>query len=127
MEGSLNKIEDFATNIWKKTWENDPQYKPTKLFHASQNINKSQHILKMGTNKLGTCIKGITGLNNLAYFQSNHLMTDCEATTRWIPLPDMIWSVREINAFIQHPKIYQLMSYDTEYANWDIESWAKIG
>ena len=52
----------------------------------------------MGICKLGTCIKGITGHNNLAYFQSKlhpeidpmcrlclqaqeTLMTECEATS----------------------------------------------
>ena len=38
-----------------------------------------------------------------------------------IPLPDMTWSVRDINKFIQHPLIHSLMSYDTHYNNRDIE------
>ena len=94
---------------------------------------------------LSTWIKGITGHNNLACFQSklhyeidptcrlclqanltfHHLMTDCEATTSLqldimknkIPLPDMTWSVKEINTFIQHPLINSLMAYDTQYNN----------
>ena len=87
--------------------------------------------------------------NNLAYFQSqihpeidptcrlclqgnetlHHLMTDCKATTplqmdmmkKQIPLPDMTWSVRDINKFIQHPLIHSLMTYNTQYNNRDIE------
>ena len=50
-------------------------------------------------------------------------MTDCEATTSLqmdimknkIPLPDMTWSVKDINTFIQHPLIHSLMTYDTQY------------
>ena len=98
---------------------------------------------------LSTWIKSITGHNNLAYFQSKlnpeidptcrlclqanetlyHLMTDCEATTslqidimkNQIPLPDMTWSVKDINKFIQHPLIHSLMTYDTQYNNREIE------
>ena len=98
---------------------------------------------------LSTWIKGITGHNNLAYFQSklnyeidptcrlclqanetlHHLMTDCEATTSLqmdllknkIPLPDMTWSVKEINSFIHHPLIHSLMTYDTQYNNKEIQ------
>ena len=95
----------------------------------------------MGTHMLSTWIKGITGHNNLAYFQSklnieidpncrlclqtneilHHLMTDCEATTSLqldimknkILLPDMTWSVKDINTFLHHPLIHSLMTYDT--------------
>ena len=94
---------------------------------------------------LSTWIKGITGHNNLAYFQSklnteidptcrlclqanetlHHLMTDCEATTSLqmdimknkIPLP-----VKDINTFIQHPLMHSLMTYDTQYNNREIEN-----
>ena len=97
---------------------------------------------------LGNWIKGITGHNNLAYFQSkidneidptcrlclqaqetlHHLMTDCEATSviqfdimkNKIPLPDMKWSVNDINKFMQHPLIYSLMTHDTQYNNREI-------
>ena len=103
----------------------------------------------MGTYMLSTWIKSITGHNNLAYFQSklnpeidatcrlclqanetlHHLMTDCEATTslqmdimkNQIPLPDMTWSVKDINKFIQHPLIHSLMTYDTQYNNREIK------
>ena len=59
----------------------------------------------------------------------HHLMTDCEATTsvqldkmkNQIPLPDMTWSVKDINKFIQHPLIHSLMTYDTQYNNREIE------
>ena len=52
----------------------------------------------------------------------HHLMVDCEVTTALqldimknkIPLPDMTWSVKEINTFIHHPKIQQLMTYDKQ-------------
>ena len=98
---------------------------------------------------LSIWIKSITGHNTLAYFQStlnpeidptcrlclqanetlHHLMTDCEATTslqmdimkNQIPLPDMTWSVKDINIFIQHPLIHSLMTYDTQYNNREIE------
>ena len=64
-----NKIEDFTTTIWMKRWENDPQYKHTKLLYAIPNENKCKDVVvKMGSDKLGTWIKGITGHNNLAYF-----------------------------------------------------------
>ena len=63
-----NKIADFTTNIWTKKWENDPQYKHTKLLYAAPNKNKSKYVMNMGTSKLGTWIKGITGHNNLAIF-----------------------------------------------------------
>ena len=56
-------------------------------------------------------------------------MTDCEATSslqldimkNQIPLPDMTWSVKDINKFIQHPLIHSLMTYDTQYNNREIE------
>ena len=59
----------------------------------------------------------------------HHLMTDCEATSslqldimkNQIPLPDMTWSVKDINKFIQHPLIHSLMTYDTQYNNREIE------
>ena len=98
---------------------------------------------------LSAWIKGITGHNNLAYFQSkmnyeidptcglclqsqetlHHLMTDCEATTtiqieimkNKIPLPDMTWCVKDINTFIHHPLIHSLTTYDTQYNNREIE------
>ena len=38
-----------------------------------------------------------------------------------IPLPDMTWSVKDINKFIQHPLIHSLMTYDTQYNNREIE------
>ena len=103
----------------------------------------------MGTKSLSTWIKGITGHNNLAFFQSkldyeidptcrlcqqsnetlHHLMTDCETTSKLqmdinknnIPLPDMSWSVKDINMFIHHPKIHDLMTYDTQYNSGEIE------
>ena len=86
-----------------------------------------------------TWIKGIPGHINLAYFQSNvqpdidptcrlclqanetlhHLMTEYEAITtsqldimkNKIPLPDMTWSVKYINTFLQHPLIHSLMFF----------------
>ena len=59
----------------------------------------------------------------------HYLMTDCEATTslqmdimkNQIPLPDMIWSVKDPNKFIQHPLIHSLMTCDTQYNNREIE------
>ena len=56
-------------------------------------------------------------------------MTDCEATTSLqleimknkIPLPDMTWSVKDINKFIHHPLIHSLMAYDTQYNIREIE------
>ena len=56
-------------------------------------------------------------------------MKDCEAIAALqmdimknrIPLPDMKWSVRDMNTFIQHPKIYQMKTYDTQYNNKEIE------
>ena len=38
-----------------------------------------------------------------------------------IPLPDMTWSVKDINKFIQHPLIHSLMTYDTQYNNREVE------
>ena len=38
-----------------------------------------------------------------------------------IPLPDMTWSVQDINKFIQHPLIHSLMTYDTQKKNSEIE------
>ena len=38
-----------------------------------------------------------------------------------IPLPDMTWSVRDINTFIHHPLILSLMAYDTQYNSREIE------
>ena len=56
-------------------------------------------------------------------------MTDCEATPslqidimkNQILLPDMTWSVKDINKFIQHPLIHSLMTFDTQYNNREIE------
>ena len=98
---------------------------------------------------LGAWIKGITGHNNLAYFQSKlnpeidptcrlceqenetlyHLMTNCEATSplqmdimqNKTPLPDMSWSVIGINKFLHHPTIHSVMAYNTQYITKDIE------
>ena len=55
-------------------------------------------------------------------------MSDCEATTSLqmnimknkIPLPDMTWSVKDLNTFIRHPLIHSLMTYDTQYNNREI-------
>ena len=140
------KIEEFATSKWKHKWISAPQYKHTKLFYGSPNKQKSKYILKMGTYMLSTWIKSITGHNNFQFkinpdidptcrlcLQANetlhHLMSDCEATTslqmdimkNQIPLPDMTWSVKDINKFIQHPLIHSLMTYDTQYNNREIE------
>ena len=38
-----------------------------------------------------------------------------------IPLPDMTWSVKDLNKFIQHPLIHSLMTYDTQNNNREIE------
>ena len=38
-----------------------------------------------------------------------------------IPLLDMTWSVKYINTFLQHPLIYSLMTYDTQYNNREME------
>ena len=103
----------------------------------------------MGAYTISTWIKSITGHNNLAYFQSkfnpeiypfcklckqfnetlHYLMTDCEATTMLqlnimknkIPLPDMTWSVKDINTFIQHLLIHSPTTFDTQYINIKIE------
>ena len=136
-----NKIEEYTTSQWTIKWKSSTHYKHTKLFYDTPNKTKSRYTLKMGTYMLSTWIKSITGHNNLAYFQSkitpeidptyrlclqgnetlHHLMTDCEATTSLqkeimknkIPLPDMTWSVKDMNSFIQHPLIHALMTYDT--------------
>ena len=65
-----NKIEAYTTHLWKNLWTSSSHYKHTKLFYNSPNKNKSKYVLKMGTAMLGAWIKGITGHNNLAYFQS---------------------------------------------------------
>ena len=59
----------------------------------------------------------------------HHLMTDCEATVSLqmeimknkIPLPDMTWSVKDINTFIENPLVHSLMTYDTRYNSREIE------
>ena len=39
-----------------------------------------------------------------------------------IPVPDMTWSVKDINTFIHHPLIVlSLMAYDTQYNSREIE------
>ena len=38
-----------------------------------------------------------------------------------IPLPDMTWSVKDLDKFIQHPLIHSLMVYDIHYNNGEIE------
>ena len=78
-----------------------PNIKPAKLFYSHPNKPKSKHVLKLGTHKLSTWIKSITGHNNLAYSQSkinpeidptcrlcwasnetiHHLLMDCEVMT----------------------------------------------
>ena len=38
-----------------------------------------------------------------------------------IPMPDMTWSVKDINTFLEHPLIiHSLMTYDTQYNNREI-------
>ena len=78
-------------------------------------------------------VKFILFLRKFTCQQANetlhHLMTDCEATNmlqrdimkNLIPLPDMTWSVKDINTFIQHPTIHLLMTYDTQYNAREIE------
>ena len=112
-----NKIEFYTTAKWKHKWITAPHYKHTKHFYDSPNKNKSKYILEMGTHMLSTWIKSIT------------VMTDCEATSslqldimkNQIPLPDMTWSVKDKNTFIQHPLIHSLMTYDTQNNNREIE------
>ena len=132
-------VEKYSLNICGKI---STEYKHTKLYYNAPNKNKSNYILKMGTNMLSTWIKGITGHNNLAYFQSklnaeidptcrlclqsnetlHHLMTDCEATSslqldimkNMIPLPDMTWSVKDIIEFVQHPLIHLSLIHISE-------------
>ena len=61
-----------------------------------------------------------------------HLMTECEATAslqmeimknkyRTVPLPDMTWPVKDMNNFMQHPRILSLMTYDTTYYTRELE------
>ena len=38
-----------------------------------------------------------------------------------IPLPEMSWSVKDINMFIHHPIIHSLMKYNTDYNIREIE------
>ena len=114
------KIEEYKTNLWSHAWETDPQFKHTKLFYAKPNKKKSKPVMKTGTYKLGAWIKGITGHNNLAHFQSkphseidptyrlgmqsnktlHHIMTDCEATAflqldNKTPWPDMPCEIKK--------------------------------
>ena len=56
-------------------------------------------------------------------------MIDCEANTtiqmdvmkNKIPLPDMSWSAKDINTFLQQPVIHTLTAYDTQYNTREIE------
>ena len=55
-------------------------------------------------------------------------MTVCEATTtlqldimkNQISLPDMTWSLKDINNFVQHPVIHSPLKYDTQYNSRDL-------
>ena len=38
-----------------------------------------------------------------------------------IPLPDMSWSVKDINKLIKHPLIHSLMTYGTQYNSRELE------
>ena len=78
--------------------------------------------------KLNTEIDPTCKLCTQANETLHHIMTDCEATPKLqmdilknqIPLPDMTWSVKDINKFIQHPIIHSLMTYNTQYNSREI-------
>ena len=86
-----------------------------------QNYHKSQ--IAYFQSKLNPEIDPTCRLCLQANETFHHLMTDCEAITspqidimkNQIPLPDMTWSVKGKNKFIQHPLIHSLMTYDTQY------------
>ena len=82
---------------------------------------------------------GFTAVNSIPFeilcvsFRHKRCREDCEVTTsiqidimkNQIPLPDMKWSVKDINKFIQHPLIHSMitsyvMTYDTQYNNREI-------
>ena len=84
------------------------------------------------TNRLGILLKGLSYsipmrvLENLQ--RSNKVITfNLSSIPSYIknvvkiPLPDMTWSVKDTNTFLQHPLIYSLMTYDTQYNNREIE------
>ena len=100
MDTNLHDIEEYTTGIWSNRWKSDTRFKLTKEFYAAPNKLKSKGVLNMSSLTLSTWVKGITGHNNLAYFQSkldkeispvcrlcnedtktlSHLISKCEAT-----------------------------------------------
>ena len=38
-----------------------------------------------------------------------------------MPLPDMTWSVKDINTFIHHPTMHKLRMHNTNYIEREIE------
>ena len=59
----------------------------------------------------------------------HYFVTDCEVTTliqlgkmtKKIPLPDMTWSVKDINICIHHPAIHKLMMHKINDMEREIE------
>ena len=121
--GTRHKIQAHQILLWQK------QQSKSKRDYATKHTKSS------------LIIAGITGHNNLAYFQSKldpcisprcrlcggayetlyHLMTDYEATCHEqtnilknkIPLPDGNWSIKDTMDFISSPKIHHLLNRDT--------------
>ena len=56
-------------------------------------------------------------------------MMDCEVAAplqfdimkNKLPLPDMTWSIKDINIFIYHPTIHQLMIHNIDYIEIEID------
>ena len=63
-------INAFVRNHWQKEWMEYEGARMSKLFYARPDRNKSKHLLKLSSYKLGRMIGLFSGHNNLNYFQN---------------------------------------------------------
>ena len=136
-------IDGYIRNKWKEQWISDDRFKHSKLYMNGPNKSKAKGLLKLNTLALTEVIEGITGHNNLAYFQAKqnpsidptcrlckegketlyHLMTECEALgiqqleilENRYPTPDASWSIKKLIEFMQQPKVHNLLNNETPY------------
>ena len=90
-------IEAYSQSKWDSKWENDKRFKHTKWFLGKAN-KKAKGLIQLSTINLSVVIAGITGHNNLAYFQSkldNNIDPTCRlcqqgAETLYLPFDDKL-------------------------------------
>ena len=136
-------IDEYIRNRWKEQWIGDYRFKHSKLYMNGPNKAKSKGILKLNTITLTEVVAGITGHNNLAYFQAKlnpnidptcrlcnegketmyHLMTECKALSiqqleilqNKYPTHDASWSIKQMVKFMHLPQVHNLLNNEISY------------